>query len=145
MDNEQQRRVLEFLKSSFDPEETMHFLAVSALQVEQDGSEQGLKLKVRIALTFREGESINPYFDGTDLYAAISANEIQFTNEDEWSEGPPIMEGSPIELAFGWVSELAPPFLVSSEAREANFRGTRTKTVNNDTDCDFERGLKKRR
>lgn len=119
MDIDQQSRLLEFLKSSFDPEETMHFLAVSATQVEQDGSEQKIKFKVRIALTFQEVDFINPYFDGTDLYVAISSNGIQFTNEDEWSDGPPIMEGSPVELAIGWVSDLAPPFWVSLEAREA--------------------------
>ncbi|MFC5703055.1 hypothetical protein ACFPVX_17335 [Cohnella faecalis] len=119
MENDQHKRLLEFLESSFDHEGTMCFLAVSASQVGQDGSKQEITLKVRVALAFREGESVTPYFDGTDLYVTICSNSIQFTNEDEWSEGPPIMEGSPIALAAGWVSELAPPFWISLEAREA--------------------------
>ncbi|MNP66733.1 hypothetical protein D3C76_1624750 [compost metagenome] len=56
------------------------------------------------------------------MYIEMTPTEIQFTKEDEWADGPPIMEGSPIELALGWVSEMALPFYVSSEAQEASNR-----------------------
>ena len=91
------------------------FRVVSAMPIEDDYHGQELKLKVRIALTFKEDDTINPYFDGTDLFVAIKANGIRFANEDEWADGPLIMEGSPIELAVGWVSELAQPFWISPE------------------------------
>lgn len=44
---------------------------------------------------------------------------IQFTLEKDWADGPPAIEGSPIELALGWVSKLADPFYVSPDALAA--------------------------
>lgn len=117
------QKLLLFLSSSFDPEGVMHILAVSAVPIEDGNHEQEIRMKVRIALTFKEDDSINPYFDGIDLFVAINTDGIRFTNEDEWADGPPIMEGSPIELAVGWVSELAQPLWVSPEANEATARG----------------------
>ncbi|WP_342476499.1 hypothetical protein NYE24_19745 [Paenibacillus sp. FSL H7-0350] len=119
MDKKRQKLILEFLKNSFDPEGTIHFLAVAAM--EQEGVEhlESLIIKVRVALTLQEGQSINPYFDGTDLSIEMTPTETQFIQEEDWADGPPIREGSPIELALGWVSELALPFYVSFEAQKA--------------------------
>ncbi|MEK4730038.1 hypothetical protein [Paenibacillus sp. FSL L8-0641] len=39
------------------------------------------------------------YFDGTDLFVTISPKENQFTREKNWADGPPVREGSPLELA----------------------------------------------
>ncbi|MNP49835.1 hypothetical protein D3C76_1440480 [compost metagenome] len=46
----------------------------------------------------------------------MSEDSIVFTLEKEWADGPPAIEGSPIEFALGWVSELAKPFYISPEA-----------------------------
>jgi hypothetical protein len=119
MDKEKQLRILEFLKTSLDAEGTIHFLAVAAMEQEKVEHLQSITIKVRLALTFQEDQSVNPYFDGTDMYILMTPTEIQFTREDEWADGPPIMEGSPIELALGWVSQLSVPFYISTEAQEA--------------------------
>ncbi|AIQ38565.1 hypothetical protein R50345_30500 [Paenibacillus sp. FSL R5-0345] len=119
MDKEQQQRILDFLKISFNSDDTIHILAVAAMEHEKLERHQPLILKLRVALTFHEDQSINPYFDGTDMYVLLTPTEIQFAREEEWADGPPIMEGSPIELALGWVSQLNVPFYVSTEAHEA--------------------------
>ncbi|MCP3776176.1 hypothetical protein NLX71_23230 [Paenibacillus sp. MZ04-78.2] len=49
----------------------------------------------------------------------MHTTNIQLTHEDEWADGPPIPEGSPIEFALGWVTELIGPFIVSPEAQRA--------------------------
>jgi hypothetical protein len=74
---------------------------------------------VRVALTFQEGETINPNYEGTDLFVTMGENNIQFALEKNWADDPPAIEGSPIEFALGWVSKLAKPFYVSSEALTA--------------------------
>lgn len=40
---------------------------------------------------------------------------VKFTLEKSWADGPPAVEGSPIELALSWVTELTEPFYVSPE------------------------------
>jgi hypothetical protein len=122
MDKEQQQRIMAFLKEAFDPEGTIHFLAVAAMEQERVEGSPSDTIKVRVALTFQEDQSVNPFFDGTDLFIMITPTEIQFTQEDEWADGPPIMQGSPNELALGWVSELNLPFFVSTEAHEATLK-----------------------
>ena len=117
MDIDKQQRLLEFLKSSFDHDGTVHFLAVSAVGL--GNAEESTRYKVRVAITFHDGESVAPYFDGTDLYVRITPSDIAFDNEDDWADGPPAMEGSPNELALEWVSALGPPFWVSPVAIEA--------------------------
>ncbi len=118
--DKQQQIILDFLKISYDPEGTIHFLAVAAMEQERVVEHsQSITVKVRVALTYQEDRSINPYFDGTDMYILLTPTEIKFTREDDWADGPPIMEGSPIELALGWVSQLNVPFYVSTEAHEA--------------------------
>ncbi|ASA24929.1 hypothetical protein [Paenibacillus donghaensis] len=119
MNKQHQQRILDFLKTSLDPEGTIHFLAVAAMEQEQIEHLQSITIKLRVALTYQEDQSINPYFDGTDMYILMTPTGIQFAREEEWADGPPIMEGSPIELALGWVSQLNVPFYVSSEAHEA--------------------------
>lgn len=74
---------------------------------------------MRIALTFKEGDGINPYYDDIDLFVIEDGDDISFTREEEWADGPPLVEGSPVELAVGWVSELVESFYISAEAREA--------------------------
>jgi hypothetical protein len=118
MDKSWQQRLLDFLNLALNPNGDICLLAVSAIEQQKEHRET-VQLKVRVALTFRDGEGVNPYFDGTDLFVAMNPNEVRFIREDGWTEGPPIMEGSPNELALGWVSQLAPPFFVSPEAREA--------------------------
>ncbi|MGU3471895.1 hypothetical protein ACLBWT_12175 [Paenibacillus sp. D51F] len=119
MEKEKQQRILEFLKSSFDTDGTIHILAVAAAQEEQSTLYQEVTFKLRVAITFQDGYEVNPYFDGTDLYVTITAAGIEFAREDEWADGPPLREGSPNEFAFDWVSELAPPFFVSPQAQKA--------------------------
>lgn len=139
MNKETRQRILDFLKTSFDTDCTIHIMAVAAAQEDQDVSNQEVTFKVRVAITFQDGSEVNPYFDGTDLYVTIAVDEIRFAREDEWADGPPLREGSPNELALDWVSELAPPFFVSPHAREAADRRSaitvdreshRSKTVN---------------
>jgi hypothetical protein len=125
MDNTTQHRLLDFLTASFDTDDTIHFLAVSAVELGTSDQKTTL-LKVRVAVSFKEGDSINPYFDGTDMYVEIGPDTIQFAREYEWADGPPILEGSPNELALSWVSKLAPPFHVSPEALDAAIQGKKT-------------------
>lgn len=122
MDNSTQQRLLDFLTASFDTDGTMRYLAVSASEFETTDKPNVL-YKVRVAVTFQEGDSIIPYFDGTDMYVEIGLDTIQFAREHEWADGPPIMEGSPNELALPWVSKLSPPFFVSAEAQESTSEG----------------------
>ncbi|MDH6372629.1 hypothetical protein M2444_004457 [Paenibacillus sp. PastF-3] len=117
--DKQQKKILNFLITSLDPEGTIHFLAVAAMEQEKIEHLHSITIKVRVALTYKEDQSVNPYFDGTDMYFLMTPTEIQFIREEEWADGPPLMEGSPIELALGWVSQLNVPFYVSSEAHEA--------------------------
>lgn len=139
--NAKEHQLFRLLEVTFNPEGNIHFLAISETQI-QSSCEVHPIHQIRVALTYKTEDIITPYFDGTDLYVAIRSNGIQFVNENEWSDGPPIMEGSPIELALEWVSELAPPFWVSQEARTAAARGlgrpTRNHTVTvNDFDQTF--------
>jgi hypothetical protein len=120
MEDYAQQKILEFLKASFDPDGTLHFLAVSAVKVDHWDSVQATLYKVRTAITFQDGDEVDPYFDGTDLYVIVTPSEIVFANEGDWAEGPPIVEGSPNKLAIKWVSELAPPFWVSAAAIKAS-------------------------
>jgi hypothetical protein len=122
MDTEYQQRLLEYLKTSYDPDGMIHFLAVSAIVVES--VDQNVLLKARVALTFSDEEMVNTYFDGTDMYVKMEPNDIAFAREEEWADGPPLVQGSPIELAHGWVSELAPPFWVSQDAQQAAIERT---------------------
>ncbi|WP_312151033.1 hypothetical protein [Paenibacillus odorifer] len=116
--NNQQKQLLMLLESTFNPQDDVHFLAIAETQVQAHDKERPVH-QVRVALTFKEGDTINPYYDGTDLFITIGDNCIQFTSEEDWADGPPAIEGSPIELALGWVSELASPFFVSLHAKEA--------------------------
>lgn len=113
------QKLLDFLIQQFNPDDTIHFLVISAIKPEQEDADLVITLQVRVALTSQDNSGITPYFDGTDLFVAVTPEDIRFTREEEWADGPPICEGSPIELAMGWVSELAPPFFVSPEAQEA--------------------------
>ncbi|MEK4513557.1 hypothetical protein [Paenibacillus sp. FSL K6-2524] len=74
---------------------------------------------MRVALTFQEGDTVKPYYDGTDLFVTMGEGSIQFTLEKDWADGTPAIEGSPIEFALFWVSELTEPFYVSPEALAA--------------------------
>ena len=39
-----------------------------------------------------DNEGVVPYFDGSDLYVSITVNDIEFILEDEWTDGPPLVE-----------------------------------------------------
>lgn len=114
-----QQRIFDLITQEFVNDGTVHFLAISALKLQHDTGTEPIIFKVRIALTFTLISGVNPYFDGTDLFVTVTPEDTCFTREEDWADGPPICESSPIELALGWVSELAPPFFVSPEAQEA--------------------------
>lgn len=116
--NKNQKQLLALLESTFNPQDDVHFLAIAETQIQVYDKERPVH-QVRVALTFKEGDTVNPYYDGTDLFVTMDENSIQFCLEKDWADGPPAVEGSPIELALGWVSELGLPFLVSSHAKEA--------------------------
>lgn len=111
-------QLLSLLEETFNSEGDIHFLAVAEKEIQIHGKERPVH-QVRVALTFQEGDKVNPYFDGTDLFVSIGDDSIKFILEKNWADGPPAMEGSPIELALGWVSQLAEPFFISSEALES--------------------------
>lgn len=119
MDSITQKRILEFLKTAYDYNGTIHLLALSAKEATAKGTDLPHRYWLRIAMTYRESDKVCPYFDGTDLAVDVGSEDIRFAAEDEWADGPPIMEGSPNALALPWVSELAPPFFVSQDALEA--------------------------
>ncbi|MFF2017805.1 hypothetical protein [Paenibacillus sp. NPDC058177] len=116
--NEAQKGLLSLLESTFNPRGEIHFLAIAKKQIQVHEKERPVH-QVRVALTFQEGATVNPYYDGTDLFVTISEDSIQFTLEEEWAESPPTIEGSPIEFALSWVSQLTKPFYVSAEALAA--------------------------
>lgn len=113
--NRKQDQILKLLESNFNPEGDIHFLSIAETQIQIYEKERPVH-QVRVALTFQEGDTVNPYYDGTDLFVTIGEDSIEFTLEEDWADGPPAIEGSPIEFALRWVSELAEPFYVSSEA-----------------------------
>lgn len=116
--NNTQRNLLALLESTFNPEGDIHFLAIAdkKIQVHEKGRPVH---QVRVALTFQERDTVNPYYDGTDLFVTMGEDSIQVTLEKDWVDAPPTIEGSPIEFALGWVSELADPFYVSPDALAA--------------------------
>lgn len=116
-----EQRLMEFLSQQLNTDGTIHFLAIAIIMQTQEHTIP-IILQVRVALTYQDSSGVNPYFDGTDLFVTVTPEDIRFTREEEWAEGPPICEGSPIELALGWVSELERPFFVSLEAQEATSR-----------------------
>ncbi|MBT2289272.1 hypothetical protein J7E73_09015 [Paenibacillus albidus] len=113
-----QRNLLALLESTFNPEGDIHFLAIAEKEIQVHEKERPVH-QVRVALTFQEGDTVNPYYDSTDLFVTIDEDNIQFKLEKNWADGPPTIEGSPIEFALGWVSEMAEPFYVSSKALAA--------------------------
>jgi len=116
--NKIEKRLYELLKTAFNPEGDIHFLALAEKQIQVHEKERPVH-QVRVALTFQEGDTVNPYYDGTDLFVTMSEDNIQFTLEKDWVDEPPTIEGSPIEFALGWVAELAEPFYFSTEALAA--------------------------
>lgn len=116
--NDNQNRLFMLLNAVFNPQDDIHFLAISETQI-QSGKKERPVHQVRVALTFKEGNTVNPYYDGTDLFVTMNDDGIEFTLENDWADGPPAIEGSPIEFALSWVSQLAEPFFVSSEALTA--------------------------
>jgi hypothetical protein len=116
--NNTQRKILALLESTFNPEGDIHFLTIAETQIQIHEKERPVH-QVRVALTFQEEDTVNPYYDGTDLFVTIGEDNIEFALEKDWANGPPAIEGSPIEFALGWVSELAEPFYVSPQALAA--------------------------
>ncbi|MGN7414605.1 hypothetical protein [Paenibacillus sp. SAF-068] len=113
-----QRKLLVLLESTFNPEGDIHFLTIAEKEIQIHEKERPVH-QVRVALTFQEVDTVNPYYDGTDLFVTIEEDNIQFALEKDWADEPPAIEGSPIEFALGWVSELTEPFYVSHEALRA--------------------------
>jgi hypothetical protein len=110
--------LIELLRTTLNPEGDLHFLAIAEQEIQVHEKEWPVH-QVRVALTFKEGDTVNPYYDGTDLFITIGEDSIEFTLDKEWADDSPAIEGSPIEFALGWVSELSEPFYVSSEALTA--------------------------
>jgi len=128
------QQLLSLLETTFNLEGDLHILAVSAKVHTVDENERPVH-KVRVALTYKEGDLICPYYDGTELFVLFNETGIEFTNEgqesvngdswefvyeEKWADGPPIIEGSPKHIALNWVAQLAPPFYVSSVALNAD-------------------------
>lgn len=112
--NENHTELLLLLETVFNPQGDIHILAIAEKETQIYEKERPIH-QVRVALTFREGDTVNPYYDGTDLYVTMGEDRIQFALEEKWADGPPAVEGSPIELALNWVSDLTEPFYVSPE------------------------------
>lgn len=117
MNNIQERLLSTLLNDTFNPEGDIRILAISTVTSPDAPHEiqHSSFYKVRIAMTYQDSDGINPYFDGTELFVQITPEGIRFAKEEVWADGPPLMEGSPNELAVGWVSELNAPFFVSPE------------------------------
>ncbi|MGW7163309.1 hypothetical protein [Paenibacillus taichungensis] len=118
------------LNKAFNPEGNIHFLAIAEKEIQIHDKKRPVH-QVRVALTFLEGGTVNPYYDGTDLFITMDEDNIQFTLEKDWADGPPIIEGSPIEFALGWVAKLAEPFYVSPEALAADEANNHPRYCNN--------------
>jgi hypothetical protein len=135
--NKSHKRLLALLETTFNPEGDIHFLAIAEKQIQVHEKEQSVH-QVRVALTFKEGDGINPYYDGTDVFMVVDGDDISFTREEEWADGPPLVEGSPVELAVGWVSGLAEPFYISPEALAATQPSPHFVNGNDDTDDHYQ-------
>ncbi|WP_340015111.1 hypothetical protein [Paenibacillus sp. FSL K6-1318] len=96
-----QKQLLTFLESTLNHEDNIHILAIAEKEMKVYKKERPVH-QVRLALTFQEGETVNPYYDGADLFVTIRENNIQFVLERDWSDGTPAIKGSPIEFALGW-------------------------------------------
>ena len=107
------KQLLEFLERTFDYDGTMYLLAVSARKMSINESAMESHWKLRVALTYKEGDTVNPYSDGTDLDIALSEDSLRLLDEAALANEPPIIEGSPNALALEWVSTIAPPLWVS--------------------------------
>ncbi|WP_042198149.1 hypothetical protein [Paenibacillus camerounensis] len=119
--NESRRKkLLEFLDRTFNYDGTTYLLAVSARISTEVGTVLNSHWKLRVALTYRENDNtINPYWDGTELEIAWAEDSIQLLSESALTDETPIIEGSPNALALEWIAEIAPPLWVSNEAKEA--------------------------
>lgn len=120
------KEILAFLKTTLDYDRTLHILAVSAKEIE--GSRNEGHWKVRVALTYREGDLLNPYWDGTEIDLILKENKFQLLDEGVFTNEPPIIEGSPNSLALDWVTAIASPLWVSDEARAAASEGLKEQT-----------------
>ncbi|QOS81917.1 hypothetical protein JNUCC31_14345 [Paenibacillus sp. JNUCC31] len=124
------KKLIKLLEKTINPEGDIHFLEIAVKHSKTHEKERPVR-QVRVALTFQEGDTLDPYYDGTDLFVLMGENNIQFTLEKEWTDGHPTIEGSPIEFAFGWVAELAEPFYVSPEALAAAETNNHPRYCNN--------------
>lgn len=132
-------KLQKLLEETFNSEGDILILAVAITPLENSPLALGSissAYQVRIALTYMDNEGVVPYFDGSDLYVSITVNDIEFILEDEWTDGPPLVEGSPIKLVLSWVSELAEPFYISPEALAATQPSPHFVDGNDDIDDD---------
>lgn len=56
--------------------------------------------RLRVALTYKENDTVNPYWDGTEFDIAWGRNNILLLDEVVLTNEPPIIEGSPNVLAL---------------------------------------------
>lgn len=112
-------QLLKFLDRTFNFDGTTFLLAVSARESIGDGIALESHWRLRVALTYKENDTVNPYWDGTEFDIAWGRDNILLLDEVVLTNEPPIIEGSPNALALEWVSEIATPLWVSDEAREA--------------------------
>lgn len=80
--NTKQNQILGLLEITFNPEGDIHFLAIAEKQIQIHEKERPVH-HVRVALTFQEGDTTNPYYDGTDLFVTMNEDHIQFTLEKD--------------------------------------------------------------
>ncbi|KHL95874.1 hypothetical protein QW71_09695 [Paenibacillus sp. IHB B 3415] len=144
--------MLEFLKKTLDYDGSIHLLAVAIRRMTDKNVTEETIWRLRVALTYREGNSINPYWDGTELDIIEEGEELRLLDEQALADEPPMIEGSPNELALDWVSALANPLWISDEARKAAAEGLdvheameaeRRKSIEDPFEHYFNEGLNK--
>ncbi|WP_019914330.1 hypothetical protein [Paenibacillus sp. HW567] len=113
------QKILELLNKTFDYDGATHLLAVAIRKVADGAFTEETILRLRVAMTYREGKSINPYWDGTEIDIILKGEHPYLLNEQTLADEPPMIEGSPNELALEWVSALATPLWISNEVKEA--------------------------
>jgi hypothetical protein len=86
------KQLLGFLERTFNYDGTVHLLVVSARRVGARGQSGEPHWRLRVALTYEENDTINPYWDGTELYIALVGDSIWLLDESVLANEPPIID-----------------------------------------------------
>lgn len=85
--------MLEFLKETLDYDGSIHLLAVAIRRMTDKNVTEETIWRLRVALTYWEGNSINPYWDGTELDIIQEGEELRLLDEQALADEPPLIEG----------------------------------------------------